>query len=128
MYDLEPKYASRTRNDYLDPETKVMMTLRWLAAGQYVDQCRRNGVSKPSVFRAFTQVSNAINANPEIGHPKWPTNVDECNEIASGWDKLSALSESRGFFQTVIGMLGIPPKRNIPTRDSPRIYRDLCRG
>ena len=71
--DLEPKDASRTRKDYLDPETKVMMTLRWLAGGQYVDQCRRNGVSKPSVFRAFAQVINAINANPEIGHPKWPT-------------------------------------------------------
>jgi hypothetical protein len=103
--DLEPKDASKTRKDYLDPETKVMMTLRWLAGGQYVDQCRRNGVSKSSVFRAFMQVINAINANPQIGHPKWPTTVDECNEIASGWAKLSGPSESRGLFTTVIGMV-----------------------
>ena len=114
--DLEPKDASRTRKDYLDPETKVMMTLRWLAGGQYVDQCRRNGVSKPSVFRAFAQVINAINANPEIGHPKWPTNVDECNEIARGWAKLSGPSESRGLFQTVISMVdGILVSTRSPT-------------
>jgi hypothetical protein len=29
--DLEPKDASRTRHGYLDPETKVMMKLRWLS-------------------------------------------------------------------------------------------------
>ena len=102
--DLEPKKGNR-RKDYLDPETKVMMTLRWLAGGQYVDQCHRNGVSKSSVFRAFMQVINAINANPLIGHPKWPTTIDECNEIASRWAKLSGPSESRGLFTTVIGML-----------------------
>jgi hypothetical protein len=35
--DLEPKDASKTQKDYLDPETKVMMMLCWLAGGQYVD-------------------------------------------------------------------------------------------
>jgi hypothetical protein len=83
--DIEPKDKSRTRKDYLDAETKVMMTLRWLAGGQYVDQCRRNGVSKSSVFACFTKVINAINRNPHIGQPKWPTTVEECNEIASKW-------------------------------------------
>ena len=51
--DLEPKDKKnnkKRRKDYLDPETKVMMMLRWLAGGQYVDQCRCNGVSRPSVF------------------------------------------------------------------------------
>jgi hypothetical protein len=43
------------------------------------------------------QVINAINGNPKIGHPKWPTNVDECNEIAKGWAKLSGPGK-QGFF------------------------------
>ena len=106
--DLEPKDKKRNkkmRTTYLDPETKVMMTLRWLAGGQYVDQCRRNGVSKPTVFKAFHQVIKAINSNPNIGVPKWPTTVEECNVVATGWAKLSGPAESRGLFTTVIGML-----------------------
>ena len=127
--DLEPKNASNTRKDYLDPETKVMMTLRWLAGGQYVDQCRRNGVSKQSVFRSFLQVINAINANPNIGHPKWPTTVDECNEIAHGWAKLSGPSESRGLFQTVIGMVdGLLVATRSPTRSETNRPDDFQSG
>jgi hypothetical protein len=54
--DLEPKNTKKNikpRKDCLDAETKVMMMLRWLAGGQYVDQCQRNGASKSSVFKAF---------------------------------------------------------------------------
>jgi hypothetical protein len=127
--DLEPKNPSKTRKDYLDPETKVMMMLRWLAGSQYVDQCRCNGVSKSSVFRVFTQVINAINANPAIGHPKWPTNVNECNEIANGWAKLSGPSESRGLFTTVIGMLdGILITTKSPSRHETNRPEDFRSG
>jgi hypothetical protein len=76
--DLDNKDKKRNkkfREAYLDPETKVMITLRMLAGGQYVNQCRRNGVSKPTVYKAFHQVINAINSNSGIGIPKWPTNV-----------------------------------------------------
>ena len=82
-----------------------MMTLRWLAGGQYIDQCWRNGVSKSAVFAAFQQVIKAINSNPDIGVPKWPTTVAECDVIANGRAKLSGPSECRGLFTTVIGML-----------------------
>jgi hypothetical protein len=70
--DLEPKNmrtTKRHRKDYLDLETQVMMTLRWLAGGQYVDQCRGIGVSKASAFKAFQLVIHAINSNPNIGVP-----------------------------------------------------------
>jgi hypothetical protein len=97
--------TKRHRKDYLDLETQVMMTLRWLAGGQYVDQCQRNGVSKASAFKAFQRVIHAINSNPNIGVPKWPTTVEECDLIANGWAKLSGPSESRGLFKTMIGML-----------------------
>jgi hypothetical protein len=39
--DLEPKDTKKNkkpRKDCLDTETKVMMTLCWLAGGQYADQ------------------------------------------------------------------------------------------
>jgi hypothetical protein len=118
--DLEPKdikKQKKPRKNCLDPETKVMMTLRWLAGGQYVDQCRRNGVSKAAVFTAFQQVIHAITSNPNIGAPKWPTTVEECDEIANGWAKLSGPSESRGLFTTVIGMLdGILISTRSPTK------------
>ena len=118
--DLEPKDKKRNkkmRKTYLDPETKVMMTLRWLAGGQYVAQCHRNGVSKPTVFKAFHQVIKAINSNPNIGVPKWPTTVEECNVVAHGWSKLSGPSESKGLFTTVIGMIdGILISTKSPTK------------
>jgi hypothetical protein len=127
--DLEPKNASRTRRDYLDPETKVMMTLRWLAGGHYVDQCRRNGVSKAAVFHAISQVIEAINSNPNIGQPKWPTNVDECNEIANGWAKLSGPSLARGLFTTVVGMLdGILIRTVSPSRRETKRRDDFRSG
>jgi hypothetical protein len=107
--DLERKPMKTTKRlgkDYLDPETQVMMTLRWLAGRQqYVDQCRRNGVSKASACKAIQQVIHAVHSNPNIGVPKRPTTVEECDFIVNGWAKLSGLSESRGLFKTVIGML-----------------------
>jgi hypothetical protein len=92
------------RKTYLDPETKVMMTLRWLAGAQYVDQCCRNGVSKPTAFKAFHQVIKSVNSK-SVGIPKWPTTVEECNDIATRWAKLSGPAKSRDLFTTVIGML-----------------------
>jgi hypothetical protein len=84
-------------------------------------------VSKSSVFCAFTQVINAINANPEIGHPKWPKNVNERNQIANRWAKLSSPSESRGLFTTMIGMLdGLLISTKSPTRfetNRPKVFR-----
>jgi hypothetical protein len=117
--DLQPKdtHQKKKREEYLDPETKVMMTLRWLAGGQYVDQCRRNGVSKAAVFSAFKQVIKAINSNPAIGVPKWPTTVEECNVVAHGWAKLSGPSESKSLFTTVIGIFdGILISTKSPTK------------
>jgi len=103
--DLRPHNTSQTRCDFIDPETKVMMTLRWLAGGQYVDQCRRNGVSKPAFFRCAAQVINAINRHPDIGNPKWPRTIDDCDEIAQEWAKLSGPHGAKGLLMTVIGML-----------------------
>ena len=82
-----------------------------------MDQCRRNGVSKAAAFSAFHQVIKAINSNPNIGVPKWPTTVEECNVVAHGWANLSGPSESRGLFTTVIGMIdGILIATKSPTK------------
>jgi hypothetical protein len=55
--------------------------------------------------------------NPNIGVPKWPTTVEECNVVAHGWANLSGPSESRGLFTTVIGMIdGILIATKSPTK------------
>ena len=60
---LEPKNVPTLRGDHLDVETKMMVMLCMLAGGQYIDQCHCNGINKLSVYKAFRDVINAINAN-----------------------------------------------------------------
>jgi hypothetical protein len=95
-----------------------MMTLCWLAGGQYMDQCQQNGVSKPYVFKAFLQVIHAINSNPNIGGaPKWPTTVEECDIIANRWAKLSGPSKSRGFGCLMASLEQLGPLQRLKQTD-----------
>lgn len=125
--DLSPKNIKRTRCDYIDPTSKVMMSLRWFAGGQYIDQCRIHGISKSAFFKCVNQVVKAIGKNPEIGVPKWPETVEECDEYASEWAALSGPSGVRGLFTTVIGMLdGILISTRSPSKEevnNPEDYR-----
>ena len=80
-------------------------------------------------FCVFFQIIDAINSNPNIGQPKWPTTVDECNEIASGWAKLSGPSQARGLFTTVIGMVdGILIRTVSPSRRETKRRDDFRSG
>ena len=103
--DLVPKNIKRSRTDYIDPTSKVMMTLRWLAGGSYIDQCRIHGVSVSVFFKCTKQVVRAICKHPEIGYAKWPETLEECEAYASEWAELSGPFATRGLFTTVVGML-----------------------
>jgi hypothetical protein len=81
------------------------------------------------VLKDFQQVTNAINANPNIGTPKWPTIVEDCDDIANGWAKFSVPSKSRGLFTSVIGMLdGILIATRSPTKIETKRPNDLRSG
>jgi hypothetical protein len=82
--DLLLKDIGRTRPDCINPEAKVMFTVRWLAGGQYINQCRKHGIRKPTI--------NAINKNQHIDCLKWPDFLTECDKIGDKWVKPSGPS------------------------------------
>jgi hypothetical protein len=127
--DLLPKNIARTRPDYIDPEAKVMFTIRWLAGGQYVDQCRIHGISKQTFFKCVVQTINAINKNEHIGCPKWPESIAECDIIANEWARRSGPSGEKGLLATVIGMLdGLLVSTKRPTRKETKKVTDFFSG
>jgi hypothetical protein len=71
----------------------------------YIDQLRRNGVSKSAFFKSAWQVVRAIVLSDCIGHRDWPSTTDECDDLANEWAKLSGPPGRRGLFLSVVGML-----------------------
>lgn len=93
-----------------------------MAGGRYIDQCRIHGVSVQVFYKCIHEVIQAINRHPDIGNPKWPTTVAECEEYGTEWAKLSGPSGDRALFTTAIGMIdGILIETMCPTaKEVPR--------
>jgi DDE superfamily endonuclease len=101
--DIEPKIYANDKS--IDSLTKVLVTLRYLRGGQYLDIMRKHNVGASTVGKCIKQVVEAICRNSDIGVPEWPNTVEKCQEYATEWARLSGPPANRGLFTTVIGML-----------------------
>ena len=98
---VRDRLQSRTeRNRPLDPETKVAITLRYLATGK-MQQCSCDdfGTTQPTISRVITQTLDAL-ADPQIRRQfmKFPRTVKE------GQRKQRVFMETSGF-PSVVGLL-----------------------
>ena len=78
---LKPSPNSR-RPDTCHGVTKLMVAIRFLAGGSYLDLKTIHGLSVGSIYHFVKVVIDAICASTVIGTPKWPETEAECKEYA----------------------------------------------
>ena len=82
---LEPMIATSPdsrRQDACHGVTKLMVAIRFLAGGSYLDLKTIHGVSVGTIYRFVREVVDAICASPLVGAPKWPETEEECEAYA----------------------------------------------
>ncbi|CAI6373074.1 unnamed protein product [Macrosiphum euphorbiae] len=86
---LSPHLSNSFRSSAIDLNTKIFVTLNFLATGSYqspIGNSRFMGLSQPSVSRCISEVVTALNL-PEIFNAwvKFPKNINELNDIRNGF-------------------------------------------
>ncbi|CAH1709192.1 unnamed protein product [Aphis gossypii] len=82
---LQTRIVSKDRSSAIDLNTKVLVTLNFLATGSYqspIGNSRFAALSQPTVSRCISEVVEALN-HPEIFNEwvKFPKNLNELTEI-----------------------------------------------
>ncbi|XP_060858749.1 putative nuclease HARBI1 [Metopolophium dirhodum] len=113
---LRPYIVSKSRLSAIDLNTKILVTLNFLATGSYQSPTGNSKfivLSQPSVSRCISEVVEALN-RPEI-FDKWvkfPSNLNELTEIRNGFYRETG-------FPGVIGCIDcthvaiVPPSNNL---------------
>lgn len=86
---LRPLTAKGNQQRFLSTKAQVMIVLCMYRGLPYLDQERKHGVAKATVFKCMKRVAKAICKHPDIRKPAFPNSTDSCGVHASKWAKLS---------------------------------------
>ncbi|XP_050065798.1 putative nuclease HARBI1 [Aphis gossypii] len=95
---LQTRIVSKDRSSAIDLNTKVLVTLNFLATGSYqspIGNSRFAALSQPTVSRCISEVVEALN-HPEIFNEwvKFPKNLNELTEIRNEFYRENWISRS----------------------------------
>jgi hypothetical protein len=72
------------------PELRLHCLIRFFAGGSYLDICASTGIDVSSFYQMIWETSDAINDCQQLDLIGIPTNIEEANEIAAGFEDISS--------------------------------------
>jgi hypothetical protein len=73
------------------PELRLHCLIRFFAGGSYLDICESTGIDTSYFYKIIWETSKALNDCRRLDLTGIPTNIEEANEIAFGFEEISTL-------------------------------------